>query len=120
MTEQNTARFLLINYEYPPVGGGGGNATQQLGRALTSKGFKVTVLTAAQGNLPRRENDHGVEIFRIWSARRRRDRCSILEMLVFMAHALFAAPGIARQTKANATLVFFGVPCGPVGWWLKY
>ena len=37
-----------------------------------------------------------------------------------MAHALFAAPGIARQTKANATLVFFGVPCGPVGWWLKY
>ncbi|MFL2770840.1 MAG: glycosyltransferase family 4 protein [Rhodospirillaceae bacterium] len=120
MTEQNPARLLLINYEYPPVGGGGGNATQQLGRALTSKGLKVTVLTAAQGNLPRRENDHGVEIYRIWSARRRRDRCSILEMLIFMAHALFAAPGIARQTKANATLIFFGVPCGPVGWWLKY
>ena len=112
-------RFLLINYEYPPVGGGGGNATQQIGRALVKRGAKVTVLTAAQGILPRRENDRGVQVTRIWAARRRQDRCSIFEMLVFLVHALLVAPGIARQSKADAALIFFGLPTGPVGWWMK-
>ena len=119
MPAQRAPRFLLINYEYPPVGGGGGNATQQIGRALVKRGAQVTVLTAGQGSLPRRENDRGVKITRIWAARRRQDRCSILEMLVFMVHALLVAPGIARQMRCDAALVFFGLPCGPIGWWLK-
>lgn len=119
MTASRPPRFLLINYEYPPVGGGGGNATQQIGRALVKQGARVTVLTAGQGHLPRRENDQGVHIYRIWAARQRQDRCSIPEMLMFMLHAFFVAPGLARQVKADAALVFFAMPTGPVGWWLK-
>lgn len=119
MSAPRPPSFLLINYEYPPVGGGGGNATQQIGRALVKKGAKVTILTAAQGSLPRRQNDRGVQVYRIWAARRRQDRCSVPEMLAFMVHALFIAPGLARQVKANASLVFFGLPTGPIGWWLK-
>jgi len=119
MPAQRAPRFLLINYEYPPVGGGGGNATQQIGRALVKRGAHVTALTAGHGTLPRRENDRGVQVLRIWAARRRQDRCSIPEMLVFLFHALLVAPGLARQMKCDAALVFFGLPCGPVGWWLK-
>lgn len=119
MTGSKPRRFLLINYEYPPIGGGGGNATQQIGRWLASKGAHVTVLTAAHGHLPRRSNDRGVQVYRIWAARQRQDRCSIFEMLVFMAHALMVAPGLARQVKADAALVFFSLPTGPVGWLLK-
>jgi glycogen(starch) synthase len=119
MTAPRAPRFLLINYEYPPLGGGGGNATQQIGRALVKRGAKVTVLTAGHRSVPRRANDRGVQITRIWAARRRQDRCSIFEMLVFLAHALLIAPGLARQTQADAALVFFGLPCGPVGWWMK-
>lgn len=119
MSAPRPPSFLLLNYEYPPVGGGGGNATQQIGRELVKRGAKVTVLTAAQGSLPRRDNDRGVQVYRIWAARRRQDRCSIPEMLMFMAHALFIAPGLARQVKADSALVFFGLPTGPIGWWLK-
>jgi glycosyltransferase involved in cell wall biosynthesis len=111
--------FFLINYEYPPVGGGGGNATQQIGRALAKRGAKVVALTAAHSNLARRENDHGVEVTRIWAARRRQDRCSVFEMFVFLVRALMVAPGMARQCKADAALIFFGLPTGPVGWWMK-
>jgi glycogen synthase len=119
MSAPRPPSFLFLNYEYPPVGGGGGNATQHIGRALVKRGAKVTVLTAAQGSLPRRDNDRGVQVYRIWAARRRQDRCSIPEMLMFMAHALFIAPGLARQVKADSALVFFGMPTGPIGWWLK-
>ena len=41
-------KILLINYEYPPNGGGAGNATREIGRALTQMGHAVTVLTGGE------------------------------------------------------------------------
>ena len=112
-------RILLVNYEYPPVGGGGGNATRHLAQELAKLGHSPFVLTAAWGDLPRAEYADGVTLRRIPALRRHADRCSIPEMLAFMAAALLAAPGWARQWKVEAVLVFFTVPCGPIGWLLK-
>ena len=41
-------RVLLLNYEYPPLGGGSGVATQALARGLASRGVMVDVITAGQ------------------------------------------------------------------------
>ena len=41
-------RVLLLNYEYPPLGGGAGVATQALARGLASRGVTVDVVTAGQ------------------------------------------------------------------------
>lgn len=41
-------RVLLLNYEYPPLGGGAGVATQALARGLASRGVMVDVITAGQ------------------------------------------------------------------------
>ncbi len=38
--------LLLINYEYPPVGGGAATATQAMARALLTLGHTPHVLTA--------------------------------------------------------------------------
>ena len=42
-------RVLLVNYEYPPFGGGAGNATQEIGRTLARMGHTVTVLARRTG-----------------------------------------------------------------------
>lgn len=112
-------RILLINYEYPPIGGGGGNATRHIARELAKQGHQPFVLTAAWGELPLSEFTEGVTIRRIPALRRHADRCSIPEMLAFVTAALLAAPGWARQWKIEVALVFFTVPCGPIGWLLK-
>ena len=39
-------RVLLLNYEYPPNGGGAGVATEMLGRSLAARGVLVDVVTA--------------------------------------------------------------------------
>jgi len=111
--------YLLINYEYPPIGGGGGNATQKIARFLVRQGINVTVLTSSHAKLPKKQNDNGVEVLRIWSARIRPDRCSILEMVIFLLHALIKAPNIAQKAKTDLSFVFFTLPSGPIGWWLK-
>lgn len=113
------SRILLINYEYPPIGGGGGNATQHTARAFARMGHQVYVLTAQCGDLPPTEHDGGVTIRRIKALRRRRDRCSIFEMVAFIAAALLSAPPLARQWKIDAVLAFFTLPSAPVAWYLK-
>jgi glycosyltransferase involved in cell wall biosynthesis len=44
------ATYLLINYEYPPLGGGAATASKNLAVALTRRGNRVIVLTSS---LPR-------------------------------------------------------------------
>lgn len=113
-------RLLLVNYEYPPLGGGAANATANMARELAVQGVEVTVLTAAFGALPRRETTPaGVRIHRIPSLRRRADRSSVVEMLAFLALSLPAAALLARRWRPDATIAFFGVPGGPAGWLLK-
>ena len=112
-------RILLINYEYPPVGGGGGNNTRHIARALAHLGHTPFVLTAACGDLPRHEVTDGVTIVRIPALRRRPDRCTVAEMIVFMLAAMRAAPAYAREWKIDAAIAYFGLPSGPVGWMLK-
>ena len=37
-------RILVINYEYPPIGGGGGFVTRDILEEIVKKGHTVTVL----------------------------------------------------------------------------
>ncbi len=112
-------RILLINYEYPPVGGGGSNATFHIARAMAAQGHTPFVLTASWRESPRTEYVEGVTVHRVACLRRRRDRCSIPEMLSFAVAGALAAPGLVRHWRPDAALVFFGIPCGPIGWLTK-
>ncbi|HEY3283976.1 MAG TPA: glycosyltransferase family 4 protein [Armatimonadota bacterium] len=111
--------LLLINYEYPPLGGGAGNATREIGRALASLGCGVTVLTTAQGDLPLEEEQDGVLVRRVRALRRRRDRSNPLEMLSFISAASRQVASLARERSVDRSLAFMGLPSGPVALELK-
>ncbi|WP_431857281.1 glycosyltransferase [Azospirillum sp.] len=114
------ARLLLINYEYPPLGGGAANATANTARELARMGVAVCVVTSAFAGLPARETTaDGVVIRRIPTLRRRRDRSSVVEMLAFLASSLLFTPAIARRWRPDATIAYFGLPCGPAAWLIR-
>lgn len=112
-------RILLINSEYPPIGGGAGNASANIARCLASLGHNVTVVTAHFADQPRIETRDGATIYRIPALRHKQDRSGALEQLTFIASASFWVLGWARQNRPNATLAFFGMPSGAVAWLLK-
>lgn len=112
-------RLALINYEYPPLGGGAGTATQALAREMSALGHQVAVVTTRFKGQPAREEDGGALILRVPAWRRREDCCTPPEMLSFMLSALARAPGLLRQLRPQVTLAFFGIPSGPVSWWVK-
>ncbi len=54
-------RILFCNYEYPPLGGGGGVVMAALAREL-AKRHAVTVLTSRAGELSAESDDRGVRV----------------------------------------------------------
>ncbi|MDO8788274.1 MAG: glycosyltransferase family 4 protein [Sulfuritalea sp.] len=110
-------RFLLVNYEYPPIGGGAATATEKIAQGLLALGHEVTVLTAAFGDLRGKRDEHGVLVWRVPALRARADRSSMREMASYVASAVWAMPRVLREYRPEAVITFFSVPCGPVGWW---
>ena len=47
-------KILVVNYEYPPVGGGGGRVAAQIAGELARRGHQVRVQTSGAGELPSR------------------------------------------------------------------
>jgi len=109
-------RVLILNSEYPPVGGGAGNASAHIAESLVRKGLEVTVLTAAFAKLPREETIEGVRIIRLPGLRRKEDRSTAFEQLVFMLVASIWGQFWLAKIRPQIVLAFFGAPAGVAAW----
>jgi glycosyltransferase involved in cell wall biosynthesis len=109
-------RVLVLNSEYPPIGGGAGNASAHIAQSLAQQGVDVTVLTAAFATMPRDEMQHGVRIIRLPGIRRRADRSNALEQLSFMIVASLWGLAWKAKIKPHSVLAFFGAPSGVAAW----
>jgi len=117
--EARIVKILLVNYEFPPVGGGAANATAFLSRALVAQGHAVTVLTAAFGAQRGTVTEAGVEVVRVRTLRRSADRSNPLEMLSFLLAALIPGFRLERRRHFDASIAFFTIPSGPISWMLS-
>ncbi len=112
-------KILLLNSEYPPIGGGAGNASSNIPRVLAQRGQDVLVLTSRWDGLPFEEMRVGVKVVRLPVLRRKMDRSNALEQISFIFGASFRTFGLIRQFKPDVTLAFFGLPSGAVALLLK-
>ena len=111
--------ILIINSEYPPIGGGAGNASANIASHFARMGHETAVITSRFGKLPHLEKHQNLTLYRIPSLRRKQDRSNPFEQLVFLFSASLWTLGMVPRFKPNATLAFFGVPSGAISWLLK-
>ncbi|MEP7016114.1 MAG: glycosyltransferase family 4 protein [Verrucomicrobiota bacterium] len=107
-------RILIVNYEYPPVGGGAATAAEAIAKELVQLGHHACVLTGGFKGLPSHGAENGITVRRLPSFRRAIDRSGIWEMLSFLIVALVMGPRIIRKARIERCLVFFSLPCGPI------
>src|SRR6266508_2541050 len=112
-------RILIINSEYPPIGGGAGNASAHIAAQLEKLGYKIAIVTSRFGKLPHKEQSENITIYRVPSIRCRQDRSNALEQIIFILSASFWILSLVPHFKPNATLAFFGVPSGAIAWLIK-
>lgn len=103
---------LLLNYEYPPVGGGGGHVSHQLAKELVKMEHNVDVLTMSYRNAQSFEQKDGVNIHRVPSIRAQKGMCQPHEMAIYVLSALVFALRLQKKKKYDLCHTHFIIPTG--------
>ena len=111
-------RLLVVNYEYPPLGGGSSPVTLNLAKTLAAQGHEVDVVTTGFRHLPREENAFGVRVVRVRALRSRMELCHVHEMLSFVVAGSARVLSLCRQKDYDLCHVHFFVPTGLVAFLL--
>jgi glycosyltransferase involved in cell wall biosynthesis len=105
-------KILVLNYEYPPLGGGGSPVCQELSELYVRHGHDVEVVTMGFRGLPAFEERNGVKITRVPAWRKRPQTCETLEMLSYVVSALPQVIRCLQQQRVDVIHCHFIVPTG--------
>jgi glycosyltransferase involved in cell wall biosynthesis len=105
-------RILCTNYEYPPIGGGGGAASKGLAEALARLGHRIDVVTSGMKDVPGYEETRGVHIHRVRCIRRYRHYVTIPEMLTAVLPIYRKALELAKKDDYAVNHTHFILPSG--------
>jgi glycosyltransferase involved in cell wall biosynthesis len=112
-------QVLVVNHEFPPVGGGASAVTYELASGYAKRGHAVSVVTMRYDGLPEHERKDGVEIYRVRCVRRRKDMCTVPEMLTFVISARRFLSRHLRTRTYDINHTHFVVPSGAIALWAK-
>jgi len=112
-------RILVLNHEFPPIGGGGGRAAEDICRGLTKWGHEIKVLTAHIKGLPREEERDGYTIVRLSSLRTQPYKASFLSMAAYVLAGLWTGRRLILSFKPQVIHAHFAVPAGALAWALS-
>jgi glycosyltransferase involved in cell wall biosynthesis len=108
-------RILFCNYEYPPLGGGGGVINALLAQELATR-HEVAVLTSCGPGLTRQEVASGVQIIRVpVYFRTQQAVANLFSMLLFIPEAIRVGRAYLRREPCDVVNTHFVLPTGPVG-----
>ncbi|NMB61980.1 MAG: glycosyltransferase family 4 protein [Chloroflexi bacterium] len=105
-------RILVLNHEYPPVGGGGGRVARDLNEGLSKHGHEVKIITPAFQDLPRNECFHHYEIIRVPSLRKSAYRATLKDMGAFILSAYLYGSRLIHTWRPDIIQAHFAVPAG--------
>ncbi|HEX5387857.1 MAG TPA: glycosyltransferase [Gemmatimonadales bacterium] len=114
-TQANVRSVLVLNYEYPPVGGGAGVATAALAAALAGRGIRVDVVTAHPGDRsipPVVAEGRGLTVHRVRSRRTAVHEATMLDAASYLAAALPCVRRLRRGVTYDVAHFFFSLPTG--------
>lgn len=112
-------KLLVLSYEYPPLGGGGGIMIKNLIQRLNTNDFKTTIITTWYENLPEYEIVNEVEIHRVKSLRKKEWQSNPIEMLSWVNKTKQKAEEIISNSTFDLVISNFVLPGGLVAYFLR-
>lgn len=112
-------RILYCNYEYPPLGGGGGVINKQIAEEL-AKRHTVDVLTSQGMDMPSFSVENGVNVYRVpVFFRSRQAAANLPSMLAYLPSGYRTGSRLIRDNSYDIINTYFAIPSGPLGGWLS-
>lgn len=109
----------MLNYEYPPLGGGGSSVCRDISEKLVKEGNQVTVITMGMSGLKPRETVNGVDIHRVKCWRSQAKVCHPWEQMTYCIMAYKYINSNIDVSLFDILHCHFIIPTGLLALWLK-
>lgn len=106
--------ILILNYEYPPLGGGAGIVTQHLAVEFIRKGHQVTVLTTWFPGEPEFYVENNLTVIRLTAKRKHAFQSNPMEMYDWMKKSRHFSGHHFHTGQFDICLANFTLPGGAV------
>jgi len=106
--------LLILNYEYPPLGGGAGLCTRYQAEGLAARGHAVTVISTWFEGERETDETNGVRLIRLKSRRKSIFRSNPLEMVSWAWKAFAYIHRHRLDAETDLILAHFAIPGGLV------
>lgn len=110
----------MLNYEYPPLGGGAAPVTRAMAEQLVAAQHVVDVVTMGFRGLPSFEDHGGLRVYRVPAIRRSLVRAGTLEMFSYLPSALVRSRQLVRSRAYDVIHSHFVMPTSAVAVVLRW
>ncbi|MFA5106901.1 MAG: glycosyltransferase family 4 protein [Patescibacteria group bacterium] len=104
--------ILVLNYEFPPLGGGASPISYAITKGYVDAGYHVDVVTMGYAGLPSFERKDGINIHRVKSGRKKKELSTFPEQLRYLIAAFFAIQALLKKNTYSHCHCHFLVPTG--------
>lgn len=111
--------ILVLNYEYPPIGGGAGVITQNISERLADSGNQVTVITTWFKGEEEITTTGNLTVIRLKAKRQFKHKSSVGEMLSWVHESKRFLKEYCIKNKFDICFANFAIPGGIVALYLK-
>jgi glycosyltransferase involved in cell wall biosynthesis len=114
-------KILVLNYEFPPLGGGASPVSYELALKLSETGdFDIDVVTMGYKDLPKYDEvNKNFRIHRVKCLRSKKEICHPWEQATYLVSAWFKCKELLKNTKFDICHCHFIIPTGVLALKLK-
>ena len=118
MTQKNL-KVLMVNYEFPPIGGGGGTTTRFIAKYLSKLGVEVHVMTSNPGKEDIVDHHEGYRMHYVGPIKNKLSGTHIPELARFALTIIYYSKIVLNRIKPDLLHCFFTLPSGSCGLYCK-
>jgi len=112
----------MLNYEFPPLGGGAGNANYYLLKEFTKdKRIRIDLVTSSISRFKKEKFSNNINIYylNIGKNKNKIHYQTTKDLLLYSFKAYFFTKKLIKENSYNLVHAWFGIPCGFIAMFLK-
>ncbi len=111
-------KILVLNYEFPPIGGGGSPVSYEISKRYVRLGHEVDVVTMNYRGMPFCEVIDGIKIYRVKCWRSKKEVCHPWEQMTYLISAKRFLKKLLKEKSYDINHTHFIIPTGVLAAWL--